>query len=216
MAIDTFPTLSELKRPAALLQAVVGNDSGIILVSGDTDSGVTTTVTALAHEMQGMGRNPLYLCVNESDAIPGIDSISIDTVDNALIHYLMEEGRPDSVIFKDTFDSGITYLASRLAEAGSLVVGGVRALSAEDAVEKFLRSIAERNISSGGERYLIRLSMFQKFFYESYSAKNKEIIEEFFACHRARMFFAQEEVNRYKYASGPQFPMFYQVVTKLF
>lgn len=211
-----FPTLKELGRPEALLR-IATDAGGVILISGDVGTGVTTTITALAHELKELGKDPLYISMNETDVLPGIDSISVDTVDDSLFDYFMGDTRPECVIFKDTLDPNVMYLAACLAEAGSLVVGGLRANSSEDAVEKYLNAMLQNQpIRISGPRYLIRLSLFQKFNYNSSSSITKEIIAESLASLRARTFFMQEGVDRYKPNTGHRFALDYQVVTKLF
>lgn len=140
MSNDSFPSLSLLRRADSILDTVLYEVEGIVLVSGKAGSGVTTTITALAHDFLRNGKKVLHVRLGDSQVIPGIDAISSESLDKRLIGYFLalEDNAFDLVIFdEDEVNDKIIHLASVLAHRGMISVVGVQADSSEKAIELF-------------------------------------------------------------------------------
>lgn len=213
MTIDAFPSLKDLGRPDILAETIWSTKKGIILISGGPRSGITTTLASASHEIKRAGLNPVYLCDDESCAIPGIDSLTVNENKDALLAYLVGENRPSVLIFHETYNPAVTYLAFRAAEAGSLVIGGLHVNQNEDAIEEFMNSVPMECFISGRPNYLMRLSLFQELDTSSYSFITREKVDVNKSCSMAREYFRQEGFSRHPMDSGHRFNLNYHVKT---
>lgn len=205
MAIDVFPTLRELGRPDVIAKAIWSTEKGMVLVSGGVRAGITTTLTAAAHDLKRVGYNPIQLCDDERNAICGIDSITVDEPDDGLAKYLLGDTRPAVVVFHETYNPVILSLATKLAKAGSLVVGALHGRSHEEMLKKFRDSMP-----SDATGAVVKFSVFQEFD-TPYASMTQEGAAIYKACSEAREFCRQEGFAKYPMDSGHRFELSYHV-----
>lgn len=140
MPDTSFPTLTQLHRSESILETVSGEDEGLILMSGESNSGVTTTLTALAHELVRKNKKVLHVRFEDSGVLPGIDAIVSASLNSKLVNYLfsLQDNAYDAIIFDEKETSAeLFHLAARLAHRRTHVIISLEAESNDRAVEKF-------------------------------------------------------------------------------
>lgn len=171
MSDNAFPTLEELGRPSIFFDTFKAKKCGVFLIAGGHYSGRTTTIASFANELQSLGLSVLQLRLPNLESLPGLDSISSDSVDEALISYLLDEGKPDVLVLNDIDDPDLYLLSLILAAQGTVVIVGMYTRkprfytksSAEYAIEHFWETLpSDRDISSDLKE-LVALSVHQKF-----------------------------------------------------
>lgn len=154
MTDEMFPTLKELGRPDTILDCIMANPSGLVIVSGKRYSGVTTTIAALGHEMKDSGFNTVYLSNENSDHIPFLDSISAEDSDS-LKEYFAGPYPPDVAIFDVDHHIPSYRLAAAAAQAGILSIVAITSDSYEDASSRFTRLVSDTEFNE----YMITVSI---------------------------------------------------------
>lgn len=135
-------------RAKADLSAALQAASGVILISGPTGSGKTTT---LYTAVSSLDRNKLNILTVEDPVeytIPGITQIGINhklSFDNALRAILRQD--PDVILVGEIRDRETAELCFKAASTGHLVLSTIHANSSVEVVHRLL--------GLGVERYLI-------------------------------------------------------------
>lgn len=140
MKDSEFPKLDELKRPKVILERIMSNLGGIVLVSGERCSGITTTITALGNDLKRMSIDTIYFRTEHSDIIPGLDSISSGNT-KRLEKYFLHLSPPNAIIFDYDNEPEIYNLAVIAAMEGSLAIVSIRSSSTQDALHAFTRMV---------------------------------------------------------------------------
>jgi len=172
-----FPSLAELGRPNAIMDTVtshcVPQGGGIIIVSGIRGTGISTTITALGHELKHRNLNVINIGLLDHEVFPGLDSIfAPDT--NSIKEYLLNQTTPDVVLFDYSYSIEVLRLAVSLADAGSLVILGMITDSPEDAVDRLVKSIAMNRDVQETVRKLITLTIHQSNTIATYNAYSQQ------------------------------------------
>lgn len=133
----TFPTLTELGRPETLSDIVNNSINGLIIVSGSTGSGKTTTLASIGNQLQRDGFDVVAVRIDHNEVIPGIEEISDSTVSQRINRVLLSY-LPDVVIMDDLRSPEQAWLVCELLSINIMVVVAVHAGNAKDAVERFV------------------------------------------------------------------------------
>lgn len=163
MVTDIYPSLKHLGRPEAIKKSLLRKSSGLTLISGKPCSGVTTTITALANEIQNHNLSVVHLRFGDDEELPNVDSISVEDDDDSILSHMTGEGQAHLVIIDNLASPKIAALAYQIAEFGGWVVAGMHANSENDAVEKFLVTASHAMPYDPAMNSLIKTSVYQSF-----------------------------------------------------
>lgn len=146
---DRVPSLQELGLPAAL-RILLDSPAGLLLVSGPTGAGKTTSMAAMVNAVNGM-RNAHIVTVEDpieyvfqrdksifSQREVGVDC---DTVLDGVRAALRQ--RPDVIVIGEIRDRATAEQALLAGESGHLVIGTLHASSAVGTVSKVLSFFAD-------------------------------------------------------------------------
>ncbi len=141
-----IPELEMLGIPDAFIE-LIGYQKGLLLVSGASGSGKSTTIAALIERINHTLKahiitveEPIEYLFKHHDAIisqrdVGTDCISIyEGVLGAMKH------DPDILMISDLSDERVIDLALQIAESGKLVIAGVPANNSRSTIEKIVSS----------------------------------------------------------------------------
>jgi type II secretory ATPase GspE/PulE/Tfp pilus assembly ATPase PilB-like protein len=131
------------ERHLALLKRAVGVANGIVLVSGPTGSGKTTTLYAVLRHLRDLGGRHIISIENPVEMpLPGITQVKIDeggdrvTFNKALRSVLRHD--PDVVLIGEIRDEETADIAVRAALTGHLVLSTVHTNDAVGVVTRLL------------------------------------------------------------------------------
>ncbi len=155
--VGDLPALSALGMPAAGLEhlrAALRATQGLVLITGPTGSGKTTTLYSAIHEIVTGDRNIIALEDPVEIELPGVSQVQIDdrsgmTFAAGLRSVLRQD--PDIIMVGEVRDQISADLAIRAALTGHLVLATVHTVDAPSAVLR----LAEMGVP----RYLIAASL---------------------------------------------------------
>jgi type II secretory ATPase GspE/PulE/Tfp pilus assembly ATPase PilB-like protein len=141
MTISKFPSLKDLGRPAAIMDTFHKTDGpGLIIVSGLTGAGVSTTLASMGAEFQNLGYKVSTIRSQDDELIPGVPEIPYHTI-TGLTRAVLGVYKPDVVIIDNVdFSSELAKFAIDLARMDALVIVGRHADSAKTAVDRLITS----------------------------------------------------------------------------
>lgn len=146
---NEVPTLDALGMPAAL-RALCERKNGLVLVSGPTGAGKTTTLAAMVTEIAHRRKRHIITIEDPIEFIhkPGKSVITqrqvgvhVDSFAGALRSALRES--PDVVVVGEMRDLETIQLALAAAETGVLVVGTLHTNSAASAINRIIDATPE-------------------------------------------------------------------------
>lgn len=212
-----FPTLKELGRPEVILERIEEKKSGIVLIAGGHYSGKTTTIVSLAHEMKSQNRDVIHIQLPQVESLPGLDSVYAEKIHNDLLAHLAGPGRPEVLVLNDITDPMMYHLAFQVADKGSLVIIGLHAKNADEAIFNLLDGLPPAHLRHLREDYrkLVILAVHQKFrdLPNAYTL-TPEFITEIKAVNASKDFFLEEDSKRYySREAHPRFKIEYSVKT---
>lgn len=141
---DHCPTLAELHAPA-IISALVQREDGLILVTGATGSGKSTTLAAMIHFINQHQRrhilmleDPIELLHQSQRCLIQQRELGRDThsFDDALRAALRED--PDVILLGELRDTTTIRLALTAAETGHLVLATLHTRNAPQAIERLV------------------------------------------------------------------------------
>lgn len=155
--IGELPALSALGFPPRGLQIVheaLRSPQGLVLITGPTGSGKTTTLYSAIHEVVTGDRNLITLEEPVEIELPGVSQVQIDeragmTFAAGLRSVLRQD--PDIIMVGEIRDQVTAELAIRAALTGHLVLATVHTIDAPSAVIRL--------VDMGVPRYLIASSL---------------------------------------------------------
>jgi len=143
---QAIPTIDELAFPAALAERIVSLGGGLVLVTGVTGSGKTTTLAALIHKLaQGGGHRIItieepieYVYPAGSDSIVTQREVGVDVPGfyEGLRSGLRQD--PDVILVGEIRDRETAQLAISAAETGHLIFATMHTLDAKGAVTRLV------------------------------------------------------------------------------
>ncbi len=151
--VGELPTLSTLGLPSAQLQMLnrtLRSPQGLVLITGPTGSGKTTTLYSAINEIITGDRNLITLEEPVEIELPGVSQVQIDeksgmTFEAGLRSVLRQD--PDIIMVGEIRDQTTAELAIRAALTGHLVLATVHTNDAASAVVRL--------VDMGVPRYLI-------------------------------------------------------------
>nr|WP_315084038.1 type IV pilus twitching motility protein PilT [uncultured Campylobacter sp.] len=151
-----IPSLDDLKAPT-IFKEVVKHEKGMILVTGPTGSGKSTTLAAMLNEINEKERkhiitveDPVEFVHTNKKALFSHRNIGTDTHSyaNALKFALRED--PDIILVGEMRDRETISIAITAAETGHLVFGTLHTNSAMQTINRIIDSF------DGGEQLQVR------------------------------------------------------------
>jgi twitching motility protein PilT len=141
---DRVPSLSSLGLPP-IIKSFAALDQGLVLVTGPTGSGKSTTLAALVESInisQGMHvvtiEDPIEFVYSQNKALIRQREVAIHTqsFSQALRAALRED--PDVILIGELRDLETTHLALTAAETGHLVLASVHSARAHSTVDRIV------------------------------------------------------------------------------
>ncbi len=140
----TIPTLDDLHLPA-ILKKIVEKPQGLILVTGPTGSGKSTTLASMIHYMnQTMKRHiitledPIEYLHKHQQCIVDQREVGFDTVSFATGLKSALRQDPDVILVGEMRDLETIHTAITAAETGHLVLGTLHTSSAASTVDRII------------------------------------------------------------------------------
>ncbi len=140
----TVPTIDELKLPQVLKQIVMRRQ-GLVLVTGPTGSGKSTTLAAMIDWINEKLRkhivtieDPVEYVHSDKLSIISQREVGLDTNSfSAALKYVVRES-PDVILIGEMRDAETMGVALAAAETGHLVFSTVHTTSAADTIERII------------------------------------------------------------------------------
>ena len=146
---DGVPTLESLRLPPAV-RALTQLNNGLVLVTGPTGSGKSTTLAAMIHQMNLTSARHIITLEDPVEFVhrPAGCVITQRQVGHDVVSF--EEGlrsamreSPDVLVVGELRDETSVSLALHAAETGMLVLGTLHTNSAAGAIDRVLDAVAE-------------------------------------------------------------------------
>ncbi len=141
---DRVPTIESLSLPA-VLRRLSGHQNGLVLVTGPTGSGKTTTLAAMIHEINATQRrhvitieDPIEVVHAPLKSVVTQRQVGVHAQSFAQAHRSAMREAPDVLVVGEMRDHETVSLALSAAETGVLVFGTLHANSASKAVDRIL------------------------------------------------------------------------------
>ncbi|ASM38246.1 MAG: type IV pilus twitching motility protein PilT [Campylobacter sputorum] len=141
-----IPSLDDIKAPS-ILKDVIKREKGLILVSGPTGSGKSTTLAAMLNEINLKYRkhiitieDPVEFIHKNKRSVFSLRNIGTDTHNykNALKYALRQD--PDVILIGELRDEETISIAITAAESGHLVLGTLHTNSAMQTINRIIDS----------------------------------------------------------------------------
>lgn len=154
-----IPTLEELKLPGQL-QNLITNTQGLILVTGPTGSGKSTTLASMIHEMNRYMRkhiitleDPIEYLHKHGQSIIDQREVGFDTHSfaNGLRACLRQD--PDVILVGEMRDLETISTAISAAETGHLVLGTLHTTDASSTIDRII------DVFPAGQQSQIRIQL---------------------------------------------------------
>lgn len=159
---DQTPTLSQLGlevEQERFLRRMIRGENGLILVSGPTGSGKTTTLYSLLGEMDKEGKNISTLENPVEKELPGISQLNIINVaDFPKFQRALMRQDPDIILLGEIRDQETAELGIKLANSGHLVLSTIHANGAVEALDRLI----QLGVSEDSMRDVMRASIAQR------------------------------------------------------
>jgi len=146
---DKIPTIDELSLPRAVKKLTQLTD-GIVLVSGPTGSGKTTTLGAMVNEINRTSQRHIITLEDPVEIVHGVQQSVVtqrqigehaESFSTALKSALRES--PDVVVVGELRDAETMQLALAAAETGVLVMGTLHTHSASKSIDRVIDMVPE-------------------------------------------------------------------------
>jgi twitching motility protein PilT len=150
MTNSSFPSLADLNRNPVITDTLADlSRPGLVLVSGTTGTGKSTTLAAMGSDLQNNGYKVFSLRTYDDEVLPGLDEIVKHAFDRSMIRSVLGVYQPDVVLI-DNLSSAESYkFAVDLAAKDALVIASLPAISPEDAVRRMVNSYYYANGGDG-------------------------------------------------------------------
>ncbi len=147
---NKIPQLDTLGLPE-IVQSFADMKRGLVLISGDTGSGKSTTLAALIDKICHTRpvhiitlEDPIEYIYNSDIALVNQREIGLDTLDFASgVRSILRED-PDIILIGEMRDTETIECAIRAAETGHLVFATIHARSASDAIDRMVDVFPEK------------------------------------------------------------------------
>ena len=145
-----IPTIKDLNLPSVIEKICTETTRGIILVTGPTGSGKTTTLASMINFINQTKRShivtiedPIEYVFNDDKSIINQRSIGADALNfsDALRASLRED--PDIILVGEMRDLETIETAIRAAETGHLVLSTLHTLDAKESVNRIVNSFPQ-------------------------------------------------------------------------
>ncbi len=145
-AINTqIPTLQELNLPAKELESLCNEKRGLVLVTGTTGSGKSTTVASMIEYINknltkhiATLEDPIEFMFEDKKSIITQREIRIDTESfQKALEYIMLQ-TPDTIFIGDIRNLSVMSTALTIAETGQLVIANLHTINATHTIERFV------------------------------------------------------------------------------
>lgn len=140
-----MPTFEKLGLPVEEIKKIFDMKSGIILISGPTGSGKSTTVASIVNFINQTKKqhiitieDPIEFLYRDRKSIISQREIGVDTPSFSSALYEAIQQDPDVIVVGEVKDSQTVELVNVAAEAGKLIICMVRATNSVQAIERFL------------------------------------------------------------------------------
>ncbi|MEQ8191030.1 MAG: PilT/PilU family type 4a pilus ATPase [Candidatus Eremiobacterota bacterium] len=140
-----MPTFEKLGLPVEEIKKIFDMKSGIILISGPTGSGKSTTVASIINFINQTKKqhiitieDPIEFLYRDRKSIISQREVGVDTPSFYSALYEAIQQDPDVIMVGEVKDSQTVELVNVAAEAGKLVICMVRATNSVQAIERFL------------------------------------------------------------------------------
>jgi len=141
---DLVPTLESLNLPA-VLRKLCAQQNGLVLLTGPTGSGKSTTLAAMIHEINANARKHILTIEDPIEFVhPSLKSVvtqrqvGVHALSFAAAQRAALREAPDVMVIGEMRDYETVSLALSAAETGVLVFGTLHANSASKAVDRVL------------------------------------------------------------------------------
>ncbi|UNM95088.1 PilT/PilU family type 4a pilus ATPase [Ignatzschineria rhizosphaerae] len=141
---ETIKTLAAIHAPP-FLTTLTQSKSGLILITGATGSGKSTTLSALIHEITQHQEKHIITIEDPIERIftstkSLIEQRELNTHTNAFNHALKDALRadPDIIVIGELRDKATVHLALQAAETGHLVFATLHTQSASKTIDRLL------------------------------------------------------------------------------
>ncbi len=140
-----IPTFEELKLPAVYSDVITKNNDGLVLVSGVTGSGKSSTLAAMVEHInqhQAMHivtiEDPIEFLFKPKKSIVSQREIGVDVPDfaQALRHVVRQD--PDCILIGELRDKETMSAALQAAETGHLVLGSLHVSDVQQTFSRML------------------------------------------------------------------------------
>lgn len=133
--------LNMSKRDSSVLSKVISKPNGIILVSGPTGSGKTTTLYAILNKLNTVGVNIITVEDPVEYTIKGVNQVQVNEKINltfaAALRSILRQD-PDIVLIGEIRDSETAQIATQAALTGHLVLSTIHTNSAPATITRLL------------------------------------------------------------------------------
>lgn len=141
MTNSTFPSLLDLNRAPLITNRLDAlSNPGLILVSGSTGSGKSTTLAAIGADLQRSDYKVFSLRTFDAEVLPGLPEIARDSFGQSMIRSVLGVHQPGVVIIDDLRTVEAYKFAVDLAAKDALVIVSLPSGSPEDAVQRMIDS----------------------------------------------------------------------------
>ena len=144
-----IPTFEELRLPVDPIKKLLQNERGLILVTGITGSGKTSSLAAMVEFLNNKWaghiitiEDPIEFVFTNKKSIISQREIGSDT--NTFVDALRAAMRqdPDVILVGEMRDLETTHAAITAAETGHLVLGTVHTVSVDTTVDRLVKGVA--------------------------------------------------------------------------
>jgi twitching motility protein PilT len=140
-----IPSFEELNLPADVLKSFCRHNRGLVLVTGATGSGKSTTLASMIEYInQNMSRHivsiedPIEFIFSDKKSVIEQREVRIDTVSYRQALRCILRQSPDIIMIDDIRDQEAMHTVLMTAESGHLVISTLHTINAVQAVEKII------------------------------------------------------------------------------